>query len=200
MRLIATEGGIGAGKSTLLTSLADMGYTVVAEPIERWTEGDNMLKSLYDDPSRWGFTFQILALTSRAKAVREMIHHNHKGDMMFIERSLLSDLNVFAKAALEAGNLPEAEMRIYREMCMSELIMADDLMPSHMVHLNPPSDVVMNRMKARNREGEENIKLAYMFQLERLHAEWFASEQIPVSQMHDNSPNHIKSMLGKISL
>ena len=195
MRLIAIEGGIGAGKSTLLASLADMGYTVVAEPIERWTEGDNMLKSLYEDPARWAFSFQILALTSRAKAVRAMKHHNHKGDMMFIERSLLSDLNVFAKAALESGNMSEAEMRIYRETY--DLIMADDLMPSHIVHLNPPSEVVMSRMKARNREGEENIKLTYMFQLERLHKEWFATEQIPVSQMQDNSPNHIKSMLEK---
>lgn len=198
MRLIAIEGGIGAGKSTLLTSLADMGYTVVPEPIERWTEGENMLKSLYEDPARWGFTFQILALSSRAKAVREMIHHDHKGDMMFIERSLLSDLNVFAKAAQESDNMSEAEMRIYRETY--DLIMADDLIPSHIIHLNPPSEVVMDRMKARNREGEENIKLAYMFQLERLHAEWFAVEQIPVLQLEDNSQKHIRTMLEKISL
>ena len=75
---IALEGNIAAGKSTLLRLLEDeVGYVVVPEPISRWqcvsptgakSCGGNLLELFYNDPKRWGLTFQMYAFLSRTMA------------------------------------------------------------------------------------------------------------------------------------
>ena len=74
-KIISIEANIGAGKSTLLSRLKARGYTVVPEPIEAWTAGENALQRMYEDPKRYMLTFQTLALTTRVTALREALSH-----------------------------------------------------------------------------------------------------------------------------
>ena len=87
-KIISIEANIGAGKSTLLNRLEKRGYTVVYEPIDEWTHGDNLLQHMYQDPKRYMLTFQTYALTTRVKALREALsRHNHKDEERYMEGS-----------------------------------------------------------------------------------------------------------------
>jgi hypothetical protein len=111
---IALEGNIAAGKSTLLRLLEDeVGYVVVPEPISRWQSvspagekscGGNLLELFYNDPKRWGLTFQMYAFLSRTMAQMNPVEsylnnsdvrHSRKAiaenatSVIFFERSVL---------------------------------------------------------------------------------------------------------------
>ena len=111
---IALEGNIAAGKSTLLRLLEDeVGYVVVPEPISRWqcvsptgakSCGGNLLELFYNDPKRWGLTFQMYAFLSRTMAQMNPVEsylnssddrHSRKAlaenatSVIFFERSVL---------------------------------------------------------------------------------------------------------------
>ena len=203
LTIVAVEGGIGAGKSTLLERLAALGFRTVPEPIERWTSGpDNMLALLYKDPQRWTFAFQIMALTTRAAALvkeidNECIAHDQQGgSIIFIERSLLSDRNVFSRLGVERKHLTDAEQQIYNEAHAH--IFSKKFEPSIIVHLNPSTSEVMQRLRVRNRPGEENLTISTQWEIERLHNEWFKDEAIPVIEMHNNEPTDIALMLEQV--
>lgn len=57
------EGIVGAGKSTLLESFKKYDFMdIIPEPVDIWTNfsGNNMLKLIYEDPSRWGAAQEML--------------------------------------------------------------------------------------------------------------------------------------------
>ena len=73
MKIVFLEGNIGAGKSTCLKHwlpLLGDGVTILDEPLDVWLStkdetGTNLLDKFYQDPVRWGFTFQMAAFISR---------------------------------------------------------------------------------------------------------------------------------------
>lgn len=69
---ISIEGNIGSGKSTILKIIRQHfpELTILDEPLVEWQnvgeKGDvNLLGLYYQNPQRWGFTFQIYAFMSR---------------------------------------------------------------------------------------------------------------------------------------
>ena len=62
--VISIEGNIGAGKSTLISYL---NLLTIKEPVDEWLNigGQNLLQKYYEDPKRWGLTFQLNAIHSR---------------------------------------------------------------------------------------------------------------------------------------
>lgn len=68
----------------------------------------------YDDPKRWGFTFQIYAFMTRLKKWTEFSKMDHdEQEIKISERSLLSDRYVFASIMHDMDILNEAEYEIY---------------------------------------------------------------------------------------
>ncbi len=68
--VVSIEGNLGAGKSTLLSFL---NVDTIKQPVDLWENvgGVNILEKYYDDPKRWGFTFQLNALHSRTLLWKE---------------------------------------------------------------------------------------------------------------------------------
>lgn len=70
---ISIEGNIGSGKSSILRIIRKHfpELRILEEPLEEWEKvGDanvNLLGLYYENPKRWGFTFQIYAFMSRLK-------------------------------------------------------------------------------------------------------------------------------------
>lgn len=63
----------------------------------------------YDDPKRWGFTFQIYAFMTRLKKWTEFSKMDQdNNDKKISERSLLSDRYVFASIMRDMEILNEA--------------------------------------------------------------------------------------------
>ena len=117
--IIFVEGNIGSGKTTFL-SLLEKKYPncqVIYEPLEKWTElsdsqGKNILQYFYDDMNRYTYTFQSFAFLSRAMLLDKI---DQKVDIVFIERSIFSDKNIFAKNCYQNGSMSEIEWNLYNK-------------------------------------------------------------------------------------
>jgi len=164
--IIGVEGNIGAGKTSFIETVrnSNLDIEVVDEP---WFDYKDMLEGFYNDPHYWAFPFQLAMLTKRA--------HNHfvmqmKKGAMLVERTLFADRHVFARAVQTEGYMTEIQFNDYEAIF-------DDLAffikePDIYVYLKAPLDLLTERIKMRNRKGEEKITFEYLRLLESLYDEW----------------------------
>jgi len=80
-KFISIEGNIGSGKSTILRIIKERipELNILEEPLNDWqsvgiNKDVNLLELYYNEPSRFGFTFQIYAFMSRFKKWDEYSH------------------------------------------------------------------------------------------------------------------------------
>jgi deoxyadenosine/deoxycytidine kinase len=186
--VVFVEGNIGGGKSSLLSRLEvtrfPFKHVVLREPVEQWEmlrddeTDENILERFYRDKARNGFMFQVYALSTRAYQLRKTILEN-PDRVIFVERSLQADREVFATEALEAGHMDAMCGKVYA--CLSDIL--NDVMPSATclcVYLRTSPDVCMERVKVRKRSGEESIDVAYLQKIHDRHETWMRRHVYPV--------------------
>lgn len=167
---IHIEGNIGAGKSTLLNYLKDnLECNISQEPVGEWMKMD-LLDKFYKDIDRWSFAFQMNCFISRAHQVEQL----PKGDNL-IERSILSD-KIFAQNCFNNGNMEKTEFEIYTKWStwLYEKVCKEI---KNIIYLRSSPEVSYERIKRRNRNGEETIPLEYLKQLHKLHDEWLMDNE-----------------------
>lgn len=178
--MILLEGNIGAGKTTVGRAIAASGlYGFIEEPTRAWQEqfASNMLENLYRDPARWAFTFQICTFITRAKSWAEIARlTNHS--RVVLERSIFCDRFVFVENFYRTGLMTLTEYQLYCGMweCMTSHYLDR---PDMIIYLRTPSEVCLERIRARGRKEECGISLEYLLQLERLHDEWLLDSGDP---------------------
>jgi len=185
--LISIEGNIGAGKSTLLRALRDAhpDWTFIDEPIDTWTalknNTGNLLECFYGNQARWAYTFQNCSILSRFQLIEKAILENkdkYSGKHIYVtERSLGTDYHVFAKMLKEDGKLDELEFELY-ERWLAELEKTCTPL-SGIVLVDTAPQTCVNRIKNRNREGEEGIPLSYLELLNTFQNRWLDNIDIP---------------------
>jgi len=166
---ICVEGNIGSGKSTLLAGLKNAGYIVYEEPVEsRWAEH---LVTLYSDQKRWGFTFQIEVVDWYKHLVADLQRRADEpavggGEIQFkiVERSPISTYEIFGKNLKKMGNITDWEMKLLRKVVESWA-----WIPEHTFYVKTPYSDAYQRLKIRAREGEENVPVELLRQLELRH-------------------------------
>ena len=177
-QLISIVGNIGVGKSTFVSLLLETikDSDVVPEPIDRWLnikdkDGLNILKAFYDDKERWGYTFQNLAYITRLEAIEEKIK-NSKCDLLFLDRSLNTDKNVFAKMLYDDKLISELEYKIYN--CWNEFYTKHirDATNIKTIYLRCSIETASLRIKKRGRKEEETIGNDYLEKLFNYHETW----------------------------
>ena len=187
---IYIEGNIGSGKSTFAKNIENYNFAlnkvIVQEPVDEWLEtkdsdGKNILDKFYSDINRWSFTFQMNSFISRANKLHKSVKENDKNTLVFCERSVFSDKNVFAKNCYENGKMTLMEYNIY---CKWNQWLATQfqLKPDAYIYLRCNPNVNSERIKKRARNEEENIPIEYLEQIHQKHEEWFNNndENIPV--------------------
>jgi deoxyadenosine/deoxycytidine kinase len=171
--LILLEGNIGAGKTTVGRIIAASGqFNFIEEPTETWREGfaSNMLELFYQDAKRWGLTFQMCALLTRAKTWQEVSQHSDHRPII-LERSVFCDRFVFAENGYRTGLFSLAEYQLYCGM-WDFMVTNGGAEPGLILYLRTPAEVCLQRIHERGRAEESSISLEYLLQLERLHDEW----------------------------
>jgi deoxyadenosine/deoxycytidine kinase len=176
-QMITLEGNIGAGKTTVGRAIAETGrYGFIEEPTSVWREGfsSNLLELFYRDPQRWAFTFQICAFNTRAKTWEEVLALTDHSKVV-LERSIFCDRYVFAENCYRTGLMSLTEYQLYCGL-WEFLVSHYCVQPTLMLYLRTPSEVCLQRLRARGREEETGITLEYLLQLEQLHDEWLLEE------------------------
>lgn len=163
---VTIAGNIGTGKTTLTRMLADKyGWKAHFESVT-----DNpYLKDFYADMKRWSFPLQIYFLNNRFKV------HKGVGNSTFSaiqDRSIYEDCHIFARSLYEGGKM---EKRDFENYC--------DLYEEMIKHLQPPDLMIylrkslprlLEQIRKRGRDFEQNIPEDYLKNLNHYYEEWIS--------------------------
>lgn len=161
-KIISIEGNIGSGKSTLLSKLEMCKMlNVIQEDVESW-KNEGWLELFYSDIKRYSGTFQLRTQLSHIENKQKFVHDR----LNIIERSPISNKYIFGKMLKEDGFLHEKEYDIIGKV--------NDITgwtPNLIIVLLCDPDVCFERIKKRNRHGENIPSIDYLKALHQKHLE-----------------------------
>lgn len=192
------EGNIGAGKSTLLRKIQEMDdiIEVVMEPVHSWhrqESGQSLLANFYNDIPRWAFSLETYAMACRVKEHLREQANSHPYRLM--ERSIYSGHYCFAHNSFMSGGMTAIEWDIYKQW-FALLTHNKCKIPSGFIYLKTSPEVCMERIKKRNRLGEQSITLDYLQKIDRAHDEFLIAknnimpelQMVPVLKLDGGKP------------
>ena len=151
---------------------------ILDEPLTSWEkvgekQNINLLGMYYDDPKRWGFTFQIYAFMTRLKKWTEFSKmDSDNNEIKISERSLLSDRYVFASIMHDMEILSEAEYEIYLQCYRDMLHLNKIAKVEGIIYIQCDPETCSARIQKRAREGESSIPIDYLQKLHDKHESW----------------------------
>ncbi len=160
-KLVAVEGPIGVGKTSLVERLA---RRFEANAILEDT-ANPFLSDFYSDRAGSAFQTQLFFLLNRFQQQRAL------RQTPLFERFTFCDY-LFAKDKIFAFlNLNDSELVIYEKLyaLLEEEIRKPDLV----VYLHATTDVLLQRIRRRQREVEQRISTAYLEEVNRAYNHFF---------------------------
>ena len=202
--IYSIEGNIGSGKSTLLKYLKEYLnpelFVFIQEPVEDWKEiidpetKQNKIEQFYGDMKTHAFSFQMMAYISRLVKIKEALK-KYPNKHIVVERSLYTDKNVFAKMLYEDKLISETDYQIYNKW-FSHFI--EEMPPIHYVYLQTNPAIALERIRKRNRSGEEGINMEYIQRCHMKHDEWLINIEnkliIDGNEKRNTKENYIQLM------
>jgi len=159
---IAIEGVIGVGKTSLAKAIAGrVGGDTIEEPFEE----NPFLERFYEEPAPWAFQTQLFFLFSRFRQLQEA-----RQPSLFARATICDYL--FAKDIIFAhANLSDDELKLYHQIydLLREKVPSPDLV----IYLQAPSEVLMQRIKKRDRPYEREMDNDYIDRLADLYNQYF---------------------------
>jgi deoxyadenosine/deoxycytidine kinase len=163
-KYLVVEGPIGVGKTSLVTLLADqLGGT----PILEESENNPFLVRFYRDRRRWAFQTQLFFLLSRYRQQEEMAQHELFSNVTITDVFLPKD-RIFASL-----NLTPDELVLYDQIY--GLLRSRLPKPDLVIYLHAETNALMQRVKQRGREYEQEMTWEYLDELSRAYNEFFFS-------------------------
>jgi len=148
---IAIEGAIGVGKTTLTHKLAEyFNANLLLEDVD-----DNpFIDFFYQDQARHAMSVQLSFFFSRLKQWQGLQQPS------LFSRGIISDY-IFEKDRLFANlNLSDEELVLYDQV--AKMASADLTKPDLVIYLQSQPDVIMQRIKQRNRNMEHGLSEQYL--------------------------------------
>ena len=180
-RIISIDGNIGAGKSSFVSELKSWFSNIkncnglkicfLQEPVDIWNtitdkQGKTMIENFYSNPDKYAFAFQMMAYISRLSIIKKEFKVGY--DIIFTERCVFTDRNVFAKMLYDDGKISEVEFKIYNAW-FNEFI--NDFPKIEYIYLQAKPETAAERIRKRNRVGE-NIPIEYLYRCHEYHENW----------------------------
>ncbi len=178
---IAVEGNIACGKSTALAALAALApkLRVFREPLEEWAP---TLRKFYEDPGTWSFYFQLRVLLWYAARAAEGAGAAEAADAVF-ERSPMSSRHVFAQVAHNDGFMTSEDWDLYKDY-----VDALGWEPDAIVYVDTPTEVCFERLRARGRDVEAGVDLAYLRRLDFQYETMLRYANVPTIRVDGTLP------------
>lgn len=157
--IIIVDGLIGSGKTVLcqklghhLTTVYDLDVCTILEPVDMWHD---ILKLFYQDPKRWGYSFQTFAFATRVQRICQAFETHSSADVYILERSPATD-RIFM--SILAKDLDPMENHMYETWCtVYEKLLPFNIRDTERVcvlYLQTSLDMCMKRVSLRHRDGE----------------------------------------------
>lgn len=175
--IVSIDGNIGVGKSTFTEMLKDyFNSKVIHEPIDEWCDikdsyGRNILQMYYTDKHRWAYAFQNMAYITRMEKLVEA-QKNSRCDIIFTDRSLETDKNVFAKMCFDNKYMNELEWNIYNHWSNFYNKIFSHKQKKNIIYLRASPKVCYERIQKRGRDEEKDISFEYIQTLHTYHEDW----------------------------
>jgi deoxynucleoside kinase len=182
-KIVSIEGNIGVGKSTFIDivrrNIPDS--ESVGEPVDIWlnirdSENLNILQAFYNDKKRWSYTFQNLAFMTRMMSIQNKINTTTKS-IIFLDRSLDTDKNVFAKMLKDEDLLSELEWEIYKCCSCVYETSPEKMTKKNIIYLRCSPEIAYERIIKRGRIEEQHISFEYIKSVHKYHEEWLLNNR-----------------------
>ena len=178
--VFSVEGNVGSGKSYFIKNLRNSlkkiySFNVIylPEPVCEWEKiknenNENIIQAYYNDPVKYGFSFQIMTLISRITQLRNAFK-KYKNTIFIIERSVYADRNVFCQMLKDDGIIDKINYDIYVrwfDEFKSEIPISGN------IYINTDVSKTVKRIEKRARKGESSITESYLNKLKDYHDKW----------------------------
>ncbi|WP_067730464.1 deoxynucleoside kinase [Oceanobacillus damuensis] len=152
---IAIEGPIGIGKTSLAKKLSShFDFHLLKEIVEE----NPFLGKFYDDIDEWSFQTEMFFLCNRYKQLEDIEKKYLNSNKAVIADYHISKNMIFAKRTLKKDKFEKYE-QIYH------ILTKDMPVPNMLIYLNASLDTILERIRMRGRDIEQNIKPSYLEQL-----------------------------------
>lgn len=169
MNLFSIEGNVGAGKSTVMALVKELcpAVSVLPEPLDVWDEiktpdGRGILQAFYEDTKTYAFPFQMEVLVSRYEQLQGCMQSFPSAPIL-LERSILGDPYTFVECLFQSGSLTRLEHQVYLN---THKVFASLTRAPFFFLIDSSAALCYERIRQRNRPGEEKITLQYLQLLE----------------------------------
>jgi deoxyguanosine kinase len=161
-RYIAVEGPIGVGKTALARRLAtEFGSRLLLESVEE----NPFLRKFYDEPERHAFQTQLFFLLERYRQQRELAQRE------LFDGGMVADY-LFAKDSIFAAvTLGAEEFNLYQQIF--QLLDQRLPRPDLVVYLEARPEVLLRRLRKRDRDFERGLRPEYLERLTEAFREYF---------------------------
>jgi len=163
---IVIEGNIGAGKTTLVSKLAQEFNRKMV--LERFSDNP-FLPKFYNDQNRYALSLELSFLADRHQQLTtDLRHYNLKKEGIIADYHIVKSL-LFAKITLQ-----EEEFQLYKKLFH---IANNDLpKPDLYIYLYQNSERLLENIKKRGRNYEQDIKSDYLEAINKSYLEYIIQQ------------------------
>ena len=159
---LVVEGPVGVGKTSLVTRLAErLGYIPLLEAAEE----NPFLPRFYREGRRAAFPTQLFFLFQRIRQVESL----RQGDLF--QRRVVADFLLEKDRLFASVTLDRDELRLYDDVY--ERMVTEAPAPDLVVYLQAPVEVLITRVRRRDRPDERTITADYLRQLSDAYTRFF---------------------------
>lgn len=164
---IAIEGNIGAGKTTLSKMLAeDFNAKVV---LERFADNP-FLPKFYKDNDRYAFPLEMSFLADRYSQLTDDL-----AQYDLFKNFIISDYYIFKSLIFAQVTLQKEEYFLYRKMF--DIMYKEISKPDLYIYLYQNTPRLIENIKKRGREYEQNIEPAYLDKIHQGYSTFIKTEE-----------------------
>ncbi len=163
---IAVEGSIGIGKTTMASVLGEhFGYTIVREIVEE----NPFLADFYKNDKENALQTEAFFLFNRIKQLKEINKNYIKQG-----KSVISDYHAIKNMIFAGITLDMDDLHKYKQVY--NIFINELPQPDIIVYLSSDIDVIMNKIKLRDRNFERSMDKAYIEKLNSQYEYFFNKE------------------------
>ena len=160
---LVIEGNIGSGKTSLATKIAKENNSRLI--LEEFSDNP-FLPQFYANPSRFAFPLELSFLAERYHQLKEKFSQQELFDQTTVSDYLFVKSLIFARV-----NLSEDEFELYR--MLFDIINPMLPRPGLLVYLYNKTRNLLNNIRQRGRNYEQNISEEYLEKVHNSYMAWF---------------------------